>query len=147
MYIHVKLSQLSGVQIPFKNGEQPKILTSRKKNYILMEAQKVDMFIMTNSKFFENYQINSIRDRLLSMDDSKWAMVSTMQFKDPTISLIVSILVGSLGIDRFIIGDTGLGIGKLLTCGGLGIWAIIDWFLIMPATREKNMQKIQPFLQ
>jgi len=111
-----------------------------------MEAQKVDMFIMTNAKFFENYQINAIRERLLTMDDSKWGMVSTMQFKDPTVSLIVSILVGSLGIDRFIIGDTGLGIGKLLTCGGLGIWAIIDWFLIMPATREKNMQKIQPFL-
>jgi TM2 domain-containing membrane protein YozV len=111
-----------------------------------MEAQKVDMFIMTNAKFFENHQINAIREKLLAMDDSKWGMVSTMQFKDPTVSLIVSILVGSLGIDRFIIGDTGLGIGKLLTCGGLGIWAIIDWFLIMPATREKNMQKIQPFL-
>jgi TM2 domain-containing membrane protein YozV len=111
-----------------------------------MEAQKVDMFIMSNAKFFESHQINIIRERLLAMDDSKWGMVSTLQFKDPTISLIVSILVGSLGIDRFIIGDTGLGIGKLLTCGGLGIWAIIDWFLIMPATREKNMMKIQPFL-
>jgi TM2 domain-containing membrane protein YozV len=111
-----------------------------------MEAQKVDMFIMSNAKFFESYQINAIRERLLVMDDSKWAMISTIQFKDPTVSLIVSILVGSLGIDRFIIGDTGLGIGKLLTCGGLGIWAIIDWFLIMPATRDKNMQKIQPFL-
>jgi len=111
-----------------------------------MEAQKVDMFIMSNAKFFESHQINVIRERLLAMDDSKWGMLSTIQFKDPTVSLIVSILVGSLGIDRFIIGDTGLGIGKLLTCGGLGIWAIIDWFLIMPATREKNMLKIQPFL-
>jgi TM2 domain-containing membrane protein YozV len=111
-----------------------------------MEAQKVDMFIMSNAKFFESHQINVIRERLIAMDDSKWAMLSTIQFKDPTVSLIVSILVGSLGIDRFIIGDTGLGIGKLLTCGGLGIWAIIDWFLIMPATREKNMLKIQPFL-
>jgi len=111
-----------------------------------MEAQKVDMFIMSNAKFFESYQINAIRERLLAIDDSKWAMISTIQFKDPTVSLIVSILVGYLGIDRFIIGDTGLGIGKLITCGGFGIWAIIDWFLIMPATREKNMQKIQPFL-
>jgi TM2 domain-containing membrane protein YozV len=111
-----------------------------------MEAQKVDMFIMSNSKFFESYQINAIREKLLTIDDSKWGMLSTIQFKDPTVSLIVSILAGSLGIDRFIIGDTGLGIGKLLTCGGLGIWAIIDWFLIMPATREKNMQKIQPLL-
>ncbi len=30
-----------------------------------MEAQKVDMFIMSNSKFFESYQINAIRERLL----------------------------------------------------------------------------------
>ncbi len=111
-----------------------------------MEAQKVDMFIMTNAKFFESYQINGIRERLIALDDSKWAMISTVQFKDPTIILIVSILAGPFGIDRFLIGDTGMGIGKLLTCGGLGIWTIIDWFLIMGATREKNMQSIQQLL-
>jgi len=111
-----------------------------------MEAQKVDMFIMTNAKFFESHQINVIRDRLLSIDDSKWAMISTVQLKDPTTSLIISIIAGQFGIDRFIIGDTGLGVGKLLTCGGLGIWAIVDWFLIQGATREKNMQNLQQFL-
>jgi TM2 domain-containing membrane protein YozV len=111
-----------------------------------MEAQKVDMFIMSNGKFFESHQINVIRERLIALDDSKWAMISTIQFKDPTTSLIVSILAGSLGIDRFILGDTGLGIGKLLTCGGLGIWAIVDWFQIQKVTREKNLQKIQQFL-
>jgi len=111
-----------------------------------MEAQKVDMFIMTNGKFFESHQINVIRERLIALDDSKWVMVSILQFKDPTTSLIVSLLGGSLGIDRFIIGDTGLGVGKLLTCGGFGIWAIIDWFMIMGATREKNMAKLQQVL-
>lgn len=111
-----------------------------------MDAQKVDMFIMTNAKFFESHQLNLIRERLLALDDSKWVMLSTLQLKDPTTSLIVSILAGPFGIDRFIIGDTGLGIGKLLTCGGLGIWTIVDWFLIQGATREKNMQSIQQFL-
>jgi len=111
-----------------------------------MDAQKVDMFIMTNAKFFESHQLNLIRERLLALDDSKWVMLSTLQLKDPTTSLIVSILAGAFGIDRFIIGDTGLGIGKLLTCGGLGIWTIVDWFLIQGATREKNMQSIQQFL-
>ena len=101
-----------------------------------MEAQKVDMFIMSNGKFFEGYQMNMIRERLLALDDSKWAMLSTTQFKDPAITLIVSIFAGQLGIDRFMIGDTGLGVGKLLTCGGFGIWAIIDWFMIQKATRE-----------
>jgi TM2 domain-containing membrane protein YozV len=107
-----------------------------------MDAQKVDMFIMANGKFFESHQIGSIRDRLIQLDDSKWSTIQTLQFKDPTTSLIISLLGGSLGIDRFMIGDTGLGVGKLLTCGGFGIWAIIDWFMIMGATREKNMQKM-----
>lgn len=108
-----------------------------------MDEQKVDMFMMSSSKFFESYQVVTIRQRLIEMDDSKWPYIQTMQFKDPTMILIISILIGSLGIDRFMIGDTGLGIAKLLTCGGLGIWTLIDWFLIMGATREKNMEKIQ----
>ena len=111
-----------------------------------MEAQKVDMFIMSNGKFFESHQVAPIRESLLEIDDSKWGLIQTLQFKDPTIMLIVSLLGGSLGIDRFMIGDTGLGIGKLLTCGGLGIWTIIDWFMIMGATREKNMIKLEQAL-
>ena len=111
-----------------------------------MDSQKVDMFIMSNSKFFESHQISQIRDNLLRLDDSKWVLIQTLQFKDPTTSLIISILAGGLGIDRFMIGDIGLGIGKLLTCGGFGIWTIIDWFMIMGATREKNMAKLQQVL-
>ncbi|GAA5035146.1 hypothetical protein GCM10011506_28340 [Marivirga lumbricoides] len=111
-----------------------------------MDAQKVDMFIMNNGKFFESYQLPQIRERLMNADDSKWSMIQMTQFKDPTISLIISIIAGSLGIDRFMIGDTGLGIGKLLTCGGFGIWAIVDWFLIMGATKEKNIDKLQQVL-
>jgi hypothetical protein len=108
-----------------------------------MDAQKVDMFIMTNGKFFESHQVMGIRDRLLNVDDSQWGLIQTLQFKDPTTSLIVSLIGGNLGIDRFMIGDTGLGIGKLLTCGGFGIWGIIDWFMIQGATREKNLAKLQ----
>jgi TM2 domain-containing membrane protein YozV len=111
-----------------------------------MESNKVDMFILANSKFFESHQLPQIRERLLMIDDSKWGVIQTIQFKDPTTSIIVSLLAGGLGVDRFMIGDTGLGVGKLLTCGGLGIWAIIDWFMIMDATREKNYTKLSAFL-
>ena len=111
-----------------------------------MDAQKVDMFIMMNSKYFESTHLGIIKDKLLQADESKSFALQTIQFSDPTTILIVSLLAGSLGIDRFMIGDTGIGIGKLLTCGGLGIWAIIDWFMIMGATREKNMQKMQQAL-
>ena len=111
-----------------------------------MDSQKVDMFIMSNPKFFESPHLSSIRDQLLQVSEEKWNMISTTQFKDPSTMLIVSVIAGSLGIDRFMIGDTGLGIGKLLTCGGLGVWTIIDWFMIQGATREKNMQKLKMLL-
>ena len=44
--------------------------------------------------------------------------------------LLLAWFLGVLGIDRFYLGHTGLGVAKLLTCGGLGIWALIDLILI-----------------
>ncbi|MFM2101188.1 MAG: hypothetical protein RIR05_174 [Bacteroidota bacterium] len=111
-----------------------------------MESQKVELFILSNGKYFDDNQLNLIREKLIALDEKKWSLLSSIQFKDPTTSLIISILAGSLGIDRFMIGDSGIGIGKLLTCGGLGIWTIVDWFQIQKATKEKNLRKIQQFL-
>ena len=46
------------------------------------------------------------------------------------IALLLSVLVGSFGVDRMYLGQIGLGIIKLVTCGGFGIWWIIDIILI-----------------
>ena len=45
-------------------------------------------------------------------------------------AILLSVLVGGLGVDRFYLGYTGLGVAKLLTCGGCGIWSLIDLILI-----------------
>lgn len=51
--------------------------------------------------------------------------------KSKTVALILSILLGELGVDRFYLGYTGLGILKLITCGGFGIWYLIDFIMIV----------------
>ena len=56
-----------------------------------MDAQKVDMFIMANGKYFAEEKISFIRTKLLELDDSKWAQISSLQFKSPTVALVLSI--------------------------------------------------------
>jgi TM2 domain-containing membrane protein YozV len=50
--------------------------------------------------------------------------------KSKTTALILSILLGGIGVDRFYLGYVGLGIVKLITGGGFGIWWLIDIILI-----------------
>ena len=107
-----------------------------------MDAQNVDLFLMTNSKFFESHQMFHIRERLLTVDENQWRKLQYMHFDDPVILLIVSLITGPLAVDRFMLGDIGLGVAKLLTCGGLGVWAFVDWLLIMGITRRKNTEKL-----
>lgn len=111
-----------------------------------MEEQKVDMYLMSYARYFDPSDMPMLRDRLLMAQQQKWPMLSSLDFKDPTLVLIISLLFGALGIDRFMIGDTGLGIGKLITLGGCGVWTVVDWFLIQQACRRKNLTKLQMYL-
>lgn len=105
-----------------------------------MEQSKIDLFISTMNEKFASTNMMAIRSLLEQMDDERFAMLQSLNYKNPTTVLILSIFFGYLGVDRFILGQAGLGVLKLLTCGGLGIWTIIDWFIISGATKEKNYQ-------
>jgi hypothetical protein len=54
--------------------------------------------------------------------------------KELIVALILSIFLGSFGVDRFYLGYVGLGLLKLFTGGGCGVWWLIDIILI--ATRK-----------
>lgn len=55
------------------------------------------------------------------------------------LALLMSIFFGSLGVDRFIMGHVGLGILKLITGGGFGVWWLIDVILIAMKYKFKGV--------
>lgn len=56
--------------------------------------------------------------------------VNHPMYKNKLTAILLSIFTGGLGIDRFYLGYTGLGVLKLLTAGGLGVWSLIDLIMI-----------------
>ena len=101
-----------------------------------------DQWLAINAKYFPAEQVQYIRQRLEALPEQQLSMLYSISFQDPTMLLIISLLGGTLGIDRFLLGQIGIGVGKLLTCGGCGIRSIVDLFLIMDATRQSNAQKL-----
>ena len=56
------------------------------------------------------------------------------------LTIVMSLVFGSLGVDRFIMGHVGLGILKLITFGGFGIWWLIDLILIATKHQFKEVK-------
>ena len=103
-----------------------------------------DSFLSANTANFPSEQLPSLRQRLSQLDDSQAnQVIAAANVKNPTTALILSIFLGTLGVDRFYIGHIGLGVAKLLLAWlTFGIWTIVDWFLIINATKKANLVTI-----
>lgn len=58
--------------------------------------------------------------------------------RDYGIATVWSVLFGLFGLDRFYLGQAGIGFAKLFTFGGFFIWAFIDLFLIRSVAADLN---------
>ena len=76
------------------------------------------------------------------MTDEQIQRLMYVQLKDPTTYLLISIFIGELGIDRFLLGDVGMGILKLLTGGLCGILWIYDMVTIQDKVRNINFDEL-----
>lgn len=108
-----------------------------------MDSQKVENFLLANGKYFASERLPMVRQMLSSASDEKVTALASLKFQDPIIMLVISFIGGTFGVDRFLLGDVLLGVLKLVTCGGAGIWSLIDLFLVMGRTREKNLELLR----
>lgn len=111
-----------------------------------MDTTKLDMWMMTNNKFFPEEKMPYIRERLATLPEERANYLYALNLKDPTTMTVISIVVGEFGVDRFMVGDIGLGVAKLLTFGGCLIWWIVDMFLIGKRTKEVNFNRLMAII-
>ncbi len=83
-------------------------------------------------------QLEQLKGSKLSLKEKAGLKLAAKQSSKPAgtgksqlVALLLALFVGVLGIHRFYLGYTGIGIIQLITLGGFGIWSLIDLILII----------------
>ncbi len=98
-------------------------------------------FLIEHKNYFHEFDLDFLKGDLEDLSKEELKLFMKTDFVNPNVNFTISLLKSVLGIDRFVIGQTNIGLLKLLTAGGLGVWAIIDWFQIKELTQEYNFNK------
>ena len=99
--------------------------------------------MLQNGECFDSLQVPEIQKLLEAVPDEKASLVLGASFQKPTGILIIAIL---LGWERFFLDDIGLGVAKVLTGYGCGIWWLIDIFSAKKRAQAYNYKKLQEAL-
>ena len=99
----------------------------------------IDSVVFYVKSYIPDEKVMSFRNTLTKSEASDLSFISMIPLKNPTTTLLFSIFLGGLGVDRFYIGDTGVGVAKLLLSSfTLGIWPLVDIFLCYKKAKELN---------
>ena len=93
-------------------------------------------------------ELIATQGRLEKISDDKITSLALVELKSPVIGLILGLLFGGFGVDRFYKGDIGLGILKFLSIFiAIGfIWVVVDWFLVYKGIQRDNFMKLNMVL-
>ena len=107
------------------NSDQQKTQETSKKK---VDPQKVEMYILSHKNYFPANKLIYLKTKMLNLDDKEFDLIYFTKLKSPDLIFLVSIFLGFLGVDRFILKDIGMGILKLFTfslCSTLWFYDII----------------------
>ena len=102
--------------------------------------QSVERYLFLNSTFFPQEKVSQIKDKLLS-NESVFNRARLMTLKDPNTLLLISVFVGQLGVDRFLINKKATGALKLI----FWIIALVIKFGIVPKICMNHINMIDNY--
>lgn len=105
----------------------------------MTREERVESYLNFYGKYFPKELIPKLRNSMMKLSEEDLKAVEDHVITNPTMIFIVSFFLGGLGIDRFMLGDIGLGFLKLITGGGAGIWWLIDLFKMPKRVKFENM--------
>lgn len=90
----------------------------------------------------DDYPEWEVEDALTNAPDAFEYQLQTLSFRNPSTMELIAFFPGSLGVDRFMLGDVAKGILKYFTFGGFGIWWIKDIFSAKKRCRTYNCKNL-----
>lgn len=111
-----------------------------------MDSERVTQFLLGNAGKLPEEQMLTLREQLQHASEQNFNAASVEALKSPHTATILAFFLGNLGVDRFYRGQIGMGILKLITCGGAGIWTLIDLFTTDSGVKNDNLKRIQKHL-
>lgn len=108
-----------------------------------MTKEKANFLLMQYKDKIPSERVLALRSTLEKAPEESYDYLNAISFKSSTTTLILAIFLGGLGVDRFYVGDIGLGVCKLLFGAmTLGIWPLIDIFFSYKKAKEINYNRI-----
>ena len=105
-----------------------------------MTDDKVQSIYLMYEKALPEEKKMLFKSALKKADDEKYDSLIGIPVKSSSATLVLSIFLGWLGVDRFYVGDVGLGVAKLIF--GWFFWPLIDIFFSYKKAKEKNFQAL-----
>jgi hypothetical protein len=105
-----------------------------------MDSNQVTFWLSANADKFSPTDLPAIKAKLDEMDNNQMMFLQNVELKKPSTIFLIALL---FGWERFFLGDISLGILKVVTGYGCGIWWLIDIFSAKKRAMTYNLKQFQ----